>query len=173
MTRRLRTRVGEDSVQRAVTNRDAARIFSADLITTLESITALRRAILVEVLANHLPSSQIAEKLGITTQEVRRQYRRAIGSLKHPSRSQGMRVEDETDVEELLRYYVVSGSAFGVTTEHVQCETHGWQEVVPTAARCTLCPCELPRHLSELGRSRRYCSNACRQKAYRQRKAVH
>jgi hypothetical protein len=153
-------------VQRVVANRDAAGLFSTNLTNVLQTITPIRRAILIGVLVNHLPVSQIAAKLGITPGEVRDQYSRTISILRHPTRAAILR---EDDIEELLRH-IVSGSAFGVTTEQVKCDTHGWQELVSTAARCELCPCELPR--PELGRLRRYCSNACRQKAYRQRKEV-
>ena len=81
--------------------------------------------------------------------------------------------------------HLLAGSAFGldgVTVEWVRCDLHGMQHVISTAAKCQGCPCELPRwgnRLAEtgqygvdegVGRPRKYCSDACRQRAYRQRR---
>ena len=55
--------------------------------------------------------------------------------------------------------------------ERVFCDVHGW--TTPLRAQdqaCAGCPCRLA-YFRELGRPRQYCSDACRQAAYRRRRA--
>lgn len=50
------------------------------------------------------------------------------------------------------------------------CSRHGWFEAQGGGRECEQCPCPLPVRASLDGRPRRYCSNACRQAHYRQRR---
>ncbi|UAK31268.1 hypothetical protein K8O92_26090 [Nocardia asteroides] len=55
----------------------------------------------------------------------------------------------------------------------IWCDLHGWLEPYGYG-QCDECPCRLPTYsptpnLDIGGRPRRYCSNACRQRAYRRR----
>ncbi|WP_280357508.1 hypothetical protein [Nocardia otitidiscaviarum] len=56
----------------------------------------------------------------------------------------------------------------------IWCDSHGWLEPY-SFGECAECPCRLPTYfpnpsLDAGGRPRRYCSNACRQRAYRKRR---
>lgn len=166
-----------------VVDRHAADRLSWVIGEILQTLTPLRRQVLVDVIVNNLPVGQIATKHGISNEKVRAEFSRAISNLRHPSRSQHLAAystEDEFFGGEILDAqilrHLLAGSAFGVdgvTVEWVKCDLHGMQHIISTAAKCHGCPCELPRagnHLAETGRPRKYCSDACRQRAYRQRR---
>lgn len=54
----------------------------------------------------------------------------------------------------------------------VECSVHGWLEPF-LWGECTECPCRVPNYGARRdrgGRRRLYCSDACRQRAYRRRK---
>ncbi|WP_280247606.1 hypothetical protein [Nocardia abscessus] len=54
----------------------------------------------------------------------------------------------------------------------IWCEWHGYTEPLGFQG-CAACPCEMPTGrvfgLDKIGRPRRHCTNACRQRAYRRR----
>ncbi|MFI7179741.1 hypothetical protein [Streptomyces spororaveus] len=127
-----------------------------------EAVVSLAEPRAVAALAYVLyscPLTDIAHELGMPVEEVRESVYRAMAAIRHPSRSQPMRDyadDGETvTIDDGLRSFI---------------RKHRMEERFQQ--RCLQCQHDLPppRHEWKIGRPRRYCSNRCRQKAYRQRK---
>ncbi|MFC0436483.1 sigma factor-like helix-turn-helix DNA-binding protein [Kutzneria buriramensis] len=124
--------------------------------------------------------ADVAASLDLTRDEVRQIESRAMSSLRHPTRAQVVR--DYLDgpghvlVPDAVRAQLLGRPEPHWTTGH--CDRHGaWRAVITSLVTCAVCPCPLTPQgpvttrstIKEFGRPRRYCSDACRQAAYRQR----
>ncbi|MEU6965026.1 hypothetical protein [Streptomyces chrestomyceticus] len=114
-------------------------------------------SIVMFVVVGGLSLADAAQRLQLTEREAQHLLNRALGRLRHPSRSQI--IADEMDGDSVTR----SG------------ELRQWAASV-TSSLLISCPsCKyqfLPENILLVtgGRPQRYCSNACRQAAYRRRK---
>ncbi|MEV0357748.1 hypothetical protein AB0H71_16985 [Nocardia sp. NPDC050697] len=83
--------------------------------------------------------------------------------------------DEQPDLEDFARTMVKISQRAGERHRLVRCAAHGWQEP-HLYGTCLECPCLVPSYYSragrEPGRTREYCSNACRQRAYRRRRAA-
>ncbi|MEU4414804.1 hypothetical protein AB0F74_16540 [Nocardia salmonicida] len=80
--------------------------------------------------------------------------------------------EGRPTTEELARTMAKIGQRGKEAQGLVECEVHGWLEPF-LWGECTECPCQVPNYdarQDQGGRPRLYCSDACRQRAYRRRK---
>lgn len=111
---------------------------------------------------------QIAEHVGITREGVDRLEDRVLRKLRYRGDSLGgVRGYLEGDFPLSVSR---RASILGPTTVEslvVQCPRHGWAVLHPYSPMCPVCECSAPRPVD--GRPRKYCSNACRQSAYRTR----
>ncbi|WP_157122206.1 hypothetical protein [Nocardia violaceofusca] len=159
---------------------DAPR-FHAALATVLDSISDSERQLITRV-ANGVPVEKIAADDKIPVQVVRVRLRSTVSRLWHPSRSGHIRgwMYDTSDDElhgimRRLQETVLRAFDIG-QPELVWCDHHGWTDRLGGPV-CQGCPCEtrvdpLDRiRQSSLGRPSKYCCNACRQRAYRRRRA--
>lgn len=97
--------------------------------------------------------------------------------LKRLARQLGDIWPTEVSYRELARKLVkieIGARAKGDQAELSWCDSHGWTHLIGLSS-CAGCPCELPSEFviglqTAIGRPRRYCSNACRQRAYRVRR---
>ncbi|MFJ4343325.1 hypothetical protein [Streptomyces sp. NPDC088915] len=133
-----------------------------DLIA--ETLRTMKRNYAIAFLARILYNASdelIAEKLHVSPEEAASFCRIGHSSLRHPSRSQGLRdVFDDT------------GEGALVIDRGLRDLIRSWCLEEMFAPLCGQCehPMESPGSLyGTVGRPRRYCSNACRQKAYRAR----
>ena len=186
MRRRQHHLSGESSVEAYAVDRSTAGQLSVVMSKVMLTLSEPRRQVLVDVIVNNLSISEIAAKRGISKERIRSLFNGAVSALRHPSRSQWfaqsglMGGADELGIDEQVLRHILAGSALGldgIAVSWVECDLHGWQQDISTAAKCHGCPCELPRDpdafgpaLSESGRPRKYCCDACRQRAYRRRK---
>lgn len=190
MRRRQHHLAGESSVEAYAVDRSTADQLGAAMSEVMRTLSETRRQILVDVIVNNLSASEIATKRGISKRQVRSEFNWGISSMRHPSRSQmlaghtglsgPMSADAGPAIDQQVLRHILAGSALGldgITVNWTECDLHGWQQVLSTAAKCHGCPCELPRGpdafgyaLSESGRPRKYCCDACRQRAYRRRK---
>ncbi|MER5617599.1 hypothetical protein [Streptomyces sp. NPDC002215] len=103
-----------------------------------------------------LSMQEAARRLGVTENQAEQLLTKALSRLRHPSRSESIREEIDGDFVARSR------------------ELRRWANAVAQAIVVT-CTCGrkfLPENifLSTGGRPKRYCSNACKQAAYRARK---
>ncbi len=124
--------------------------------------------------------SEIARFYRISPSRARRILDKAVRKLRHPSRSYFLRdfTEDgslKLSSLDLSARYSVYSLDYRRYTEvrhlpRVRCPQHGLGPVpVSTATTCKSCPCVIFQEPT--GRPRLYCSDACRQAAYRRRRA--
>ncbi|MFI6960010.1 hypothetical protein ACIBJI_41910 [Nocardia sp. NPDC050408] len=111
----------------------------------------------------------IAETRGERLENIQWRFRRVlelVGGLADTRQNDGALV-DPDEFERFIRQIREKARAAPL----LKCPFHGWTEVGPImAARCRMCPCPLPDvEEPTRGRARTYCSDACRQRAYRQR----
>ncbi|MFD9081720.1 hypothetical protein [Streptomyces erythrochromogenes] len=108
------------------------------------------------------PIRVIASELNMSVEEARETVYVTVSAIRHPSRSTGMR-EYAEDLGEMV---TIDGGLRAFIRKH-RLEERFKQ-------RCLQCQDDLPpgRDMWEPGRPRHYCSNRCRQKAYRQRKSI-
>ncbi|GHG35342.1 hypothetical protein Shyd_82000 [Streptomyces hydrogenans] len=131
----------------------------------VEALRTMKRNYAVAFLARVLYGASyelIAEKLHVSKEEAVVSCGIGASLLRHPSRSQRLRdVLDDSDEGALI---VDKGLRDLIRSWHLE-ETF--------ASLCRQCeqPMEIVGSVYEnVGRPRRYCSNACRQRAYRARK---
>ncbi|MBB1252544.1 hypothetical protein H3146_04030 [Streptomyces sp. OF3] len=104
----------------------------------------------------------IGEKLGVTPEKARHLISLGASLLRHPSRTMTLREYLETDGQTLL------------IDEGLRALLREWRLEEMFAPECRQCghrytPKGRMHPMREGGRPRQYCSNACRQKAYRER----
>lgn len=112
---------------------------------------------------------EIAETHGVTRERIRQIEFKAMDKLRKPARSAALKGYEDGLVPDVLRHF--RGPGLG---HLVQCHRHGgWFARIPPIEppTCPECPCEAPRHFGRRGRPAKYCSNACRQAAYRRRRS--
>lgn len=109
---------------------------------------------------------EIALVYGVTRERIAQIERKAMEKLKHASRSAVL--DGYLDGDGLAAVYRHLGSL--ADRGLVRCPRHGW--VDKPSAPCLGCPCSVGGWNQDLGRPRRYCSDACRQAAYRRRRAA-
>ncbi|MCP2245171.1 Sigma-70, region 4 [Lentzea aerocolonigenes] len=114
---------------------------------------------------------EIGRIYGIDRTRARFIESKVMSKLRHPSRSMVLR--DFLDGEFVELPEPVRAELLGaLNTEPgplVHCDRHGWSESGPDVSRCVGCPCALAAQ--QYGRRRKYCSDACRQAAYRRRRS--
>jgi len=123
-------------------------------------------------LRDDIPRSraEVAAILGLSVADVLRREAGAVRKMRHRSRSWVLRDYADSDlavVPERVRAEIM-GEADLPAVGH--CERHGYFGLVTGAALCSVCPCPITP-ISDFGRPRRHCSDACRQASYRARKA--
>ncbi|MFH9800456.1 hypothetical protein [Streptomyces virginiae] len=109
------------------------------------------------------PIRVIADELGISVDEALHAVSRTVSMLRHPMHSTGMRdymddIDETITIDQDLRAFI---------------RKHRLEERFRRC--CPQCGDDLPSASSDwhaAGRPRQYCSNRCRQKAYRQRRTV-
>lgn len=113
---------------------------------------------------------ELAETYGVTRERIRQIEREAMDKLRDPARSTVLEGYQDGLVPDILRHYR------GPDPGHlVHCDRHGWFERIPPihdGPTCAQCPCSLFGGIGRIGRPAKYCSNACRQAAYRRRKTT-
>lgn len=114
---------------------------------------------------------EIGRIYGISAARVGSIESTVMSKLRHPSRSDFLRDFLDGEFVEIPGH--VRAELMGaLSTEPdplVHCDRHGWSESGPHVPRCVGCPCVLVVH--QYGRLRKYCSDACRQAAYRRRRS--
>lgn len=129
-----------------------------------ESLRTMKRNYAIAFLARVLYNASdelIAEKLHVSPDEAAAFCSIGYSSIRHPSRSRGLR------------------DALDDTTEGALVIDRGLRDLIRSwcleemfAPLCEECECRMATVVplyGSAGRPRRYCSNACRQKAYRAR----
>lgn len=128
---------------------------------------------LIRLIADGASLRRAAEILGIPRWRARRRISAALSRMRHPSRRGAIRPYLDEDIHQMLKYLERAAEHEAVDPNPLTwCDHHGWTEPLGLP-RCGACPCELAPSASglpEFGRPRRYCSDACRQRAYRRRR---
>lgn len=147
--------------------------------TTLDDLLSAMPQNEVDILRrvlNGTPLVRIAEADGISVQAARGALAKCLSRLRHPSRSQFLRDMLDDDVESLLSNARTSALNHESRGNWHWCDRHEkWVVYSDEAAQCAHCPCglltrrEQDHTLTAPGRPRVYCSNACRQAAFRAR----
>jgi hypothetical protein len=133
-------------------------------------------------LRDHEPRSvrEVARALGMTPRQVRRIEAAALSMLRRTAYSQRLReyaAEEPSsralrDLQSrLVRVHVHEGpDPCKTSTEWLACERHGWARRQDSEDPvCPECPCVI-RENDGPGRPQKYCSDACRQAAFRRRR---
>lgn len=173
MTRRRR--LVDRVEQRATDAADAGRYEAviADLLASIDSRDAdlVRRVMDGESLHGIARADQVAYAV------VHHRFSAAVSRLRHPSRSllrpfDGDRPLNPDEIHGIVARLdrTIENSMRSTLT---WCDHHGWTESLGFS-RCGGCPCEIGGTadfglLPSLGRPRKYCCDACRQRAYRRR----
>ena len=117
--------------------------------------------------------AEIGHILGISRERARQIERTVVSQLRHPSRSavlQGFLDGEQGRVPKHIRERLL-GYAEDEQTRAF-CDRHGWTLEEFRAQVCKHCPCFMPYLGPPVGRPLLYCSDACRQAAYRRRKSA-
>ena len=117
---------------------------------------------------------EIGQVYGVTRERIRQIEMKTMQKLRHPSRASVLR--DYVDFDESGSLAAAMrrarkeryGTAVHEQNKPVRCGRHGWFIPREGDTKCHACPCPLYRYYGE-GRPRVYCSDACRQSAYRAR----
>lgn len=149
--------------------------FLEQLVVVLETLSARERGIVINLVGldggEPLTPEELARYYGVPTAHMRKILDKAMQRLYHPSRSQVLREyrdADFTTIPAHIRKRIMSGKPVQVEILRTRCPRHGDTFLPRRHERtCEACPCLI----SDLvrGRRRRFCSDACRQAAYRQR----
>jgi DNA-binding CsgD family transcriptional regulator len=155
--------------------RAAPELALTQLVAVLKTISAREREIILMRygLLDNEPKSltQIGQRYGVSREQIRLIESKVMGKLRHPSRSQVLRDYLDDDIAQLpdhVRARILGQPVTPAPTAH--CERHGWFRISHVRPTCGTCPCPLPAHST--GRPSSYCSPACRQAAYRQRRRI-
>jgi hypothetical protein len=164
-------------VEQQATDAADAPGFEKVLGEIMETISPARAEIIERVVKNGASLRQIAnEHPSMTYERVRQQFSAARSTLRHPSRAMFLDrvIRDLTDdeIHGITKYLERITLRDADIDPLIWCKYHGWTEPLEFP-KCGGCPCEVPPdnfgQLAPLGRPRKYCSNACRQRAYRRR----
>ena len=136
------------------------------LAETLRSLGKECATVFLAVMLYNVSTELVAEKLQLPRGEAERHISRAASVLRHPSRAA------------TLREYMSEIDSFDPTIlidEHLRSLIREWRLEEMFEALCRQCghPMPAPPRTEiwqpRTGRPRQYCSNSCRQKAYRMR----
>lgn len=135
------------------------------LAQTLRSLGKETAIVFMAVVLYNATVDLIAEKLEMQPTQVVRRFSHAVSALRHPSRSMALR-DYAFGSEDFDRTRLIDGELRALIRE--------WRVAVMFEPLCEQCklPLDIPWVAAlqpRTGRPRRYCSNACRQKAYRTR----
>ncbi|MFH9871626.1 hypothetical protein ACH4NT_36815 [Streptomyces lydicus] len=134
---------------------------TGDLGAMLRTLSPQRAQLILAVVIYGANPAEVALRMGLSTAKATQMLWKTMGIMRHPSRSQVLRdyLPDEGD-EEL----VIDSDLRSLIRE--------WRIEETLVPRCATCDVLLPPARAWNGRPREYCSNACRQKAYRRRKTT-
>jgi len=169
-----------DETRNAVTLEllDALAGVLSTLTTRQANIINMRFGLVDDVVQNYKIIGLLHK---MSSGRVRRIESETISRIRHPSRGQlfDKFTSGFSSIPVHIREKVLGPI---VLPNLLQCEKHGWTDpatmlVFPTWV-CDQCPCPIPGRPEPgvlsgppaRGRPRRYCSNMCRQTAYRQRR---
>ncbi|MEU9663479.1 hypothetical protein [Streptomyces chartreusis] len=134
------------------------------LAEVLRSIAPRRAKALLAWVLYGAPPEVIGEKLGVTPEEARLLISMGASGLRHPSRAVTLYDYADFDGQTLI------------LDEGLRALIREWRLEEMFAPECRQCGqrftpegLRVP-HMGPGGRPRQYCSNACRQKAYRERR---
>lgn len=162
-------------VEHKVATADVAEKFNKKFLDILQTVSP-PRAELIQRMLSGSSLRRIALMDEISFEEAYFLFTGTISRLRHSSRAELLRAYDldEDDFTQVVR--LLSEAADGGDGTLMRCEFHGWTES-QGLPQCSECCCELPipsdafhELAAKFGRPRRYCSNACRQRAYRLRR---
>ncbi len=162
----------QDPIGRRVLPEEALKL----LTQTLYTMSPLEKT-MIELrfgLRDGRPRSlvEIGRILGFPQRNMRSIESKVMSKIRHPSRSdhlRGLLDEHLRPIPEHIRTWVLGGTSENRPLVH--CDQHGWSDPGTAADAvqvCGNCPCALTPNWQ--GRPRKYCSDACRQSAYRARK---
>jgi hypothetical protein len=159
-------------VEHKVATADVAEKFNEKFLELLETVSA-SRAELIRRMLRGVSLRRIAAVDGISLMEARNQFSATLSQLRHPSRAGLLRAYDLDDDDFAQFFRLLAEAAEADDGSLMWCEFHGWTEL-HGMPQCPACNCELPIPENpfldlDFGRPRSYCSNACRQRAYRRR----
>ena len=146
-----------DPVERRVVNTITANDAAAALLETITH-AGLREenAILLAGLYCEVPVRALAERFGVSPATIRRWQREALASSRHPA---------------WMRVWPFEGEKPASVLRDVIQHDGQLTEILRAAACCKGCSRPFAQEESPgQGRPRRYCSDACRQAAYRARR---
>lgn len=135
------------------------------LAAVLQSLGKERAIIFLAVVLYNASDELIAEKLQMDPKRVRLSFSKTVSALRHPSRALEL-ADYAYEIEAFDPTILIDGELRSLIRE--------WRVEEMFEPLCEQCwrPMDAPwsaRGPSRTGRPRRYCSNACRQKAYRMR----
>lgn len=120
----------------------------------------MRRAQMVlAVIVYGATPAEVARRMGISSSRAVNEVSMTMSIIRHPSRSFPLR--DYLDDDDEL---VIDGDLRALMRQ--------WRIEETLVPRCAACDALLPPATAWEGRPREYCSNACRQKAYRRRRSA-
>ncbi|WP_328564874.1 hypothetical protein [Streptomyces coelicoflavus] len=139
---------------------------TSSLATALRNLGRQRATVFLAVVLYNAPDQLIGEKLRIHPVRVRQAFRRAASVLRHPASATELRN---------LAYEADAFDAGALIDDEMRALIREWRLEETFQPLCTVCARPLPAPLVNTlqprsGRPRLYCSNACRQKAYRARR---
>ena len=138
--------------------------FAQNLAAAIDSLDFESAALIVGAFKGQ-SLSVVADQIGISRRRAAEKLSKGMSKLRHPMRSMPLRdVFDMDDGFGALRR--IESSALRDDHHLVHCDRHGWVEQTSTST-CRQCSCPVP--VGVPGRPRQYCSDACRQQAYRHR----
>ena len=109
---------------------------------------------------------EIGKAYGVTRERIRQIESKTMSKLRHPKRSGLLRDYLDTDY---FPFQEDHESSDPVARGLVYCEKHGWSEKPSSPGPiCACCPCPVAAPVAS--RPQEYCSNACKQAAYRRRR---
>lgn len=139
---------------------------TTQLAQTFRSLGKETAIVFMAIVLYNATVELIAEKLEMQPTRVVHLFKHAVSALRHPSRSMTLR-EYAFGSEDFDRTRLIDGELRALIRE--------WRVAAMFEPICEQCkrPLDIPWVAAlqpRPGRPRRYCSNACRQKAYRTRR---
>jgi ferredoxin len=136
------------------------------LADTLRSLGQERATVFLAVVLYNASVELVAEKLGLEVGRVIRHFSIAVSALRHPSRSQRLR-DYMWELDSLDPTILID--------DQLRALIRDWRLQEMFEPLCRQCGRPMSVAWSAIGqprtgRPRQYCSNACRQKAYRMRR---
>ncbi|MFF8572727.1 hypothetical protein ACF07F_24975 [Streptomyces sp. NPDC015237] len=139
---------------------------TTSLAQALRQLGERRASVFLAVVLYNASPELIGEKLQMPPHTVRAAFGRAASMLRHPIRAQQLH---------LLAYEAGAFDAGALVDDELRALIREWRLEETFEPLCAACARPMPVPVIDPlqlrpGRPRRYCSNACRQKAYRARR---